>query len=164
MIIAVDPGKNTGIAVFGGVCPPERKRLDCAMLVEGTTRRILDALGGKGAGFMPGDTLVVEFPKVYAGGKAKGDPADLLELAALVGALEERGRLRDVGVKRYLPHEWKRQLDKATTKARVIERLTPEERQKIPDLPKSKEHNVYDAIGIGLFHIGRFHPKRIIAR
>ena len=53
------------------------------------------------------------------------------------------------------PHKWKGNLPKHVTEARVLQTLTREEKGVIPRIGKNLIHNVYDAIGIGLYHLGR---------
>ena len=106
-----------------------------------------------------GVRVVCEFPKVYQGGKQKGDPADLLELAFVVGQLAERLRL--LKFERVLPHAWKQQLDKNQTWIRALERLDVDEKRVVEGL---KNHNTWDAVTIGLWALGRFERKRVFAR
>lgn len=96
-------------------------------------------------------SVIVEVPQIYVMSRSKGNPSGLLDVMGMVGGLAsvfERIEL----VK---PREWKGQVPKDVTKARVLATLTEEEKEEIPDLPKSLIHNVYDAIGIGLFKLGR---------
>lgn len=90
--------------------------------------------------------VVCEFPKVYPRGKSKGDPEDLLQLAAVVGAIGP-----DVI---YRPYEWKGQTPKVISIARTQAALTDEERARVR-LPRNKKHqlDVWDAVGIGLYHL-----------
>lgn len=108
-----------------------------------------------------GVRVVCEFPKVYQGGKQKGDPADLLELAFVVGQISVRAAGNAVEFQRVLPHEWKQQLDKNQTRIRALERLSIDEKKVVHGL---KNHNVWDAVAIGLWALGRFERKRVIAR
>ena len=92
-----------------------------------------------------------EVPQVYARGP--GDPADLLELAGVVGAVAAViGAGRATG---YLPRVWKGQVPKAVMCRRIEDRLSDDEKDAVEKCPASLRHNVLDAIGIGLYHLGR---------
>lgn len=97
-------------------------------------------------------SFVSEFPQVYRGPRAN-DPADLLELAGVVGAVGRALSPADVRV--VLPREWGGQVPKDIKNARVLAKLTPAEHARIEPCPASLLHNVLDAIGIGLWVLGR---------
>lgn len=110
--------------------------------------------------------VVFEWPRVYTAAKSKGDPNDLLPLVgvgmAMSAYLGESCIMYSVH-----PHEWKGQLPKDACHARILLRLTPSEAMVAAGaqrVAKSKAHNVLDAIGIGLHHLGRFGRERVIAR
>lgn len=158
-LIAIDPGlRQCGVALFA------LGRLYRAFIVKGST-----APSGPGVwaamaaavrpGGMGSPGLAIEFPKAYPGGRQAADPADLLELAAVIGAITQV--YEPHGVTRYFPREWKGQMDKVTCKARVVERLSQVE---LAAVERKNNHNVWDAVGIGLFHLGRFDRKRVYAR
>ncbi len=97
--------------------------------------------------------LIIEVPQVYQGRAQKGDPNDLITLAVEVGritTLFPNHRL----VK---PRDWKGNIKKEMMLKRIIKTLTTEEllMVKALKLPKSKVHNVLDALGIGLWYLGR---------
>lgn len=112
--------------------------------------------------------VVVEFPQVYFGaGKVKkgADTNDLLTLAAVDGAIATRFPLASVGS--YKPAEWKRQMNESVTTARVESRLDSVESavyERAKSKAKSLAHNMVDAVGVGLKHLGRFEPERAFAR
>ena len=101
------------------------------------------------------DNIVGERQVVYPGAKGlKTNPNDLLDLAMCAGAfygalcVDLRASLRLVE-----PAEWKAQVPKEITRERIKAILTPQE---IGRIRKGGEmHNVWDAIGIGLFACGR---------
>jgi hypothetical protein len=98
--------------------------------------------------------LVVEMPKIYPGsGQQKGDLNDLLDLAAVVGYLESEFRDSE----RVYPAQWKGQVPKKIMTARILNKLSPVEQLAVFECGavKSKLHNVIDAVGIGLWHLGR---------
>jgi RNase H-fold protein (predicted Holliday junction resolvase) len=165
-LFAIDPGlKACGVAQFDDGMLIHAELVTLSKDVEDNTPEELRYMmtGSALAGFHF-DTLAIEFPKVYVGSKQKGDQKDLLHLAALVGAITYGARKKFAdSVTTYLPYEWKKQLDKVTTQTRVLERLSKGEQSGIV-LAGAKSHNIYDAIGIGLHHLGRFKPQRIYAR
>jgi len=92
---------------------------------------------------------------VYPGAKGlKTNPNDLLDLAMCSGAfygalcVEMRSNLTLVE-----PAEWKAQVPKDITRRRIEGFLTDAEKAVIKK--GGEMHNVYDAIGIGLFALGR---------
>lgn len=97
--------------------------------------------------------LYIEFPEAYPG-MPKTDHNDLLEVAgtasAVASTFPEVTSLR--------PKEWKGNIPKKTMTARIYAALTDEEKKVLP----SKDHNILDAVGIGLFVLGRLN-KRVIA-
>jgi hypothetical protein len=98
------------------------------------------------------DELIIEMPRIYPGsGQQKGDLNDLLDLAAVVGFLEGvlGGRTT-----RVFPAQWKGQVPKKIMTARILGKLSVEERNTIVSAG-SKTHNIVDAIGIGLWKLGR---------
>lgn len=170
-MLAVDPGiRGCGVALFEGPT-----LVACAYVFnkakEGNrAAEAADMARAIGVEFVMGrviDELVVEWPRVYATRLRKGemdgqDPNDLIALSAIDGALAYR-----MGVKTtsYVPSEWKGQMKKEPCHARIKSRLNPRELAILMDADndaKSKAHNVYDAVGIGLHHLGRLKPVRVI--
>jgi hypothetical protein len=101
--------------------------------------------------------VVVEFPQVYGVGQQKGDQKDLLALAALDGAicsLVTSNYVAATAIRR-LPREWKGQTPGDVMCQRIEGHLSSEEMLRIQKCPASLRHNVLDAIGIGLHHLGR---------
>jgi hypothetical protein len=127
--------------------------------------------------------LAVEYPQIYAERHQKGNQDDILPLVgigmALAALYAETGPWP---LDRYLPHEWKGSINADVMIGRVKARLTKGEWAVItfpentcadcrnqfgsPFCRKSTclAHNVFDAIGIGLFHLGRLEKRRVIAR
>jgi Holliday junction resolvasome RuvABC endonuclease subunit len=102
-------------------------------------------------GYSP-DQMAIELPQVYMRTRSKGDPNDLIHLAGLVGALTHWFRGTTFT---YLPHDWKGTVPKEIMEARILKRLSDDEKSKIQKAPKGLMHNVYDAVGIGLVHLKR---------
>jgi hypothetical protein len=131
-LLAVDPGASTGWAAFSG-----------------------DRLAAWGLGDPPVESagrIAIELPQVYP--RQQVPPNDLIALAFLAGRYAGRAR---GAVSTVLPHQWKGNMPKDVCAARVRARLSPEERAVVDacDVPDKQRHNVLDAIGIGLFALGR---------
>lgn len=97
--------------------------------------------------------LAIEIPQIYTQSKLKGDPNDLLKLTLVIGAV--CGMLSpSVKISLYKPREWKGQTPKDVMIRRIQNKITEYERERV-ELPsaKSYQHNVWDAVGIGLFHV-----------
>lgn len=173
-IVCVDPGLNAcGVAIFSG----ETGRLEHAALVEnlriacdlptrweGMALAVGQWLSPQSARPTVNRTLVVEMPKIYSAAKSKGDPNDIVNLAGVVAAVTT---LTPCSGRRLLfPRDWKGTIDPDDLIDRWIKpRLSPIEHTKV-SLPtaESLQHNVWDAIGIGLHVVGRLEPRRVIAR
>lgn len=106
--------------------------------------------------------LVLEFPQTYGGRAARGDANDLFPLAAIDGALA--ALFPRAEVTSYFPREWKSNIDPDVLIKRIESRLTPEEHARVELPAKSLQHNVFDAIGIGLAFLGRLEPRKVYAR
>lgn len=145
MRLAIDPGKNAaGWALFDpfGVllAAGHLKRPDWA--THGI--RHLIALYGHL------QCAVIEKPQAYQIQHQKGDQQDLIDLGVMVG--KAAGELENgCPVSLVLPKEWKGQIPKEVTKARVDGELIDAEKKRIK-WPKAdgERHNVYDAIHLGL--------------
>lgn len=153
-LLSIDPGANAGGAIF----------LDGALVACGLVSRAANEIGGleplrhlpisrfpafQNARF---DELVIELPRITKQTEGK-DPNDLIKLAFGAGRYVERfphASLRTVS-----PAQWKAGTPKKIHNARVIQCLSEAERALIPKLAAGLAHNVCDAIGIGLEHLGR---------
>lgn len=116
--------------------------------------------------------LAFEWPQIYADGKGKGDPNELLAMvavnAALLTAMFVMGATRgcQVSATTYKPADWIGQLPKTTRgKAsaspraqRIYSRLSPVEFTHVPD-----QHDAIDAVGLGLHHLGRLGVRRALS-
>lgn len=134
-LLAIDPGACTGYALFqkyaegrwalvnAGAYPPDRRV------------------------FLEPYTVVIESPQIYPNSKAR--PADILTLARIVGRYQERYDSSEQVL--VSPHEWKGSVNGDIMIARIESALnrTEIEIAARADLPKSKYHNMIDAIGIG---------------
>lgn len=144
-VIGIDPGKTTGWAMF---C--QGKLIDAHAVKDG---RIIWPARDNG---LPGTIVVIEIPRVYPFG-GKGDPNDLIDLAVLAG--EYYGHYRRAGFETVLvpPRTWKGSVPKPIHNERVLAQLTPAERDLLPRRPRAKDfdHNMIDAIGLGLWQLGK---------
>lgn len=163
--LANDPGVNNGSALFedgvlravaltrsqGGAFGWEQVAQD----VYHWALRAGDARAGSQAFGCAADTLVLEWPQVYQGGRQKGDPNDLLPLAALNGALRALFPAPRLHLPK--PSDWKGQVPKDIMGARILSKLTAEEKAvwNAAQFPKSLAHNVLDAVGLGLYSLRR---------
>lgn len=97
--------------------------------------------------------VIVEEPKVYLRGKA--DPEDILQLAKVAGAVGSVSSYTTF-VK---PGTWKGQVPKTIHHNRIQKLLCYDEMERVDycmsAVPAAKKHNVWDAIGLGLYHLQR---------
>jgi hypothetical protein len=159
-LIAVDPGKShIGIACFQEaelkkatiLRAPRNLPLPntIRILVEQSRVFCTDAIG---AG--PWDKLVCEFPQIYGTSRQKGNqntsilPLILMDGALLAGLSTKEAELVE-------PARWKGTIDPDIVIERAKNALSPVERAKVTD-----NHNAWDAVGIGLWHLRRMHKQR----
>ena len=139
MLLAIDSGASTGWALFD---PTTRQLTACGLKNVPTSWQV------------PITRIVVERPHA---GKTRARAKDILTLAIRAG--EVGGLLRYLsGVEpEYIePGRWKGQLNKDISNRIVKAKLLPQEMILLEQVkPKSAQHNVLDAIGIGLFFVGR---------
>jgi hypothetical protein len=97
---------------------------------------------------------VIEMPQVYP--RSRGvPPNDIVKLAFTAGRLAETMWLRSLGgVRTMTPHEWKGVMPKDVCRGRILAHLSQEEMsiftKACESFPKGQQHDVVDAIGIGL--------------
>jgi hypothetical protein len=132
---AVDPskpGNNTGVASFHG------GRLQSAYLWPHNLapERIIPHV------------LLIELPCVYPGARDE-NPNDLIQVARAVGQWEHAATC--ARVVHVYPRTWKSQVPKKIHNARTLAKLSPEERA----LVDGARHDVIDAVGLGLWLLGR---------
>lgn len=99
------------------------------------------------------EKIVIERQQTYQGRASRGDTNDLLDVSLVVGCI--LGELPMATLVR--PAEWKGQTPKRVTEARAKDKLSAEERARVhlPGRDKKLASNVWDAIGIGLWHFRR---------
>lgn len=171
VVLAVDPGiRGCGAALFAGgrliecayvasPCRGGERAAECATMASW--------VAGSYNGRYRVSELAVEWPRVYASriraGEAGADPNDLLALCGVNAALA--ALLAPAAASSYAPSEWKGQMKKGPSHLRVESRLGAEEREVYEAGSLGcRGHNVRDAVGIGLHHLGRLDRKRVIAR
>lgn len=140
--LAIDPGRDQGWA-----------------LIDEATGTLADCGLGQGPDRFEGCRVVIERPQIYRGRTSKADPNDLITLAIRVGRLTERYLTRGCDVEHILPHDWKGTVDPDVLVRRIEASLAVSERAvletKLASVPKGKQHNVVDAIGLGKWSLKR---------
>jgi hypothetical protein len=163
--LSVDPGINgCGISVFEDAeliqATYVPNRIDRGVNILARARAMALAVVSTA---LDAQAFLGEMPQIYAFGKGRGDPNDLLPLAAVLGGIVSAREFSEVRVVR--PREWKGTIDPDALIERVKERLTPKEHSRVC-LPSaaSLQHNCWDAIGLSLFGCHRLERKRVFAR
>lgn len=162
-MVAIDPGINgCGMACF------EDGLLVWAKYVKSfahTTAKMEERVYGMANAVVVADPArlrggwIFERPRVYLGKKV--NPDDLIPLAEIGACLMG---IVGMPLKIYRPHDWKFSVDGDVMVERIKDRLSTLEHRRIILPSKSLAHNVYDAAGLGLAHLGRLERKRVIAR
>jgi hypothetical protein len=150
-LMAIDPGKNTGFAVFRNSV-----LFGCGLLKFSNTREYTKFLFRLMDEVRP-DQAIIEIPRVYPFKHQKGDQNDLIGLAVQAGiciaAASPFCQVQEVH-----PQEWKGQRPKKVDNEHTLKMLySPIETDIFfgSGIKKSERHNVLDAIGIGLWRLGR---------
>jgi hypothetical protein len=144
MLLAIDPGADTGWALFDSC-----RRLSACGLNNLPEVR-------------PGHRILIECPRLRPRGEK--NPNAILLVARNAG--EYGGRYSSFGVVEYLtPNDWKGNLRKSVSATRSKHKLDYKEHGIVEEafaslpgrngLAPSKRHNVWDAIGLGLHGVGR---------
>lgn len=143
MFYAVDPGKKkSSVAAFR-----EGELVGVYMVPAWSLKMQADQLG----------TVVVEMPRAYPGSPVRVN--DLIDLAAAGMAVASKLSAPGANVRQIYPAEWKAQVPKKICQKRIDRVLSIEERARMVScmiaVKPSLRHNLWDAIGIGLFALGR---------
>lgn len=156
-LLAVDPGiRGCGVAVFDGATlvwagyvPNPLTTGDGLEEVRRVGYAVLAAAYLRGS---PPWRVVVERPQVYFG--TKSNPNHLLNLTAIAGVIVGRGQGLE-SVDWVLPRVWKGNVSKEETETLVQQVLGPNELARVT---RVESHDAWDAIGIGLYDLGRLVP------
>jgi hypothetical protein len=146
-VMAIDPGINTGWAYFG-----DGHLHDCGIHTGYDDPPML--------GLAP-CVCVLERPVIYPHAQQTARPADIIKLAILMGDLRGFYRRAGYDIHEVEPRKWKGTVPKAIHQPRIIGLLSTHELDNIPRINKSKanplgyDNNTLDAIGLGLFQLGR---------
>lgn len=163
ILLAVDPGiRGCGAALFDG-STLARVAYVVSPFASGNQAgesAAMAAAVAEWAGVV--DLVVIEWPRVYAtrirAGQSSGDPNDLLALAGVDAAVAALVGARSAS---YCPSDWKGNVPKDVMGARILGRLSAAEQSLVMTVtPAGKRHNAIDAVGVGLFHLGRLAPRR----
>lgn len=106
-------------------------------------------------------SYVIEVPQVYQAKRQATDANDLIDLAQVVGVCVAAAIGRDytASIRQPRPHEWKSNVPKDIQNKRDLARLDLAEievyKHGINGIRKSWQHNVIDAVGIGLWALNR---------
>ena len=102
--------------------------------------------------------VVVEMPQVYDAAKQRGDQRDIVKLAMVAGEILCAARPFTKAALPVEPASWKGQVPKDVLIERIKSKLSAEEiaAVELPDAA-SLQHNVWDAVGLGLWHHRRLH-------
>lgn len=158
IVLAVDPSVAcTGAALFVdgvlhacGIVPTKSDEP-----LELRVRRVACAFPSAPEARRP-DVLVIEYPQAYRrerGSKGE-DPNDLIAVGCVAGAI--LATVRALQFHLIYPASWKGQVPKDIHNERVRKRLAPDELRTLEAIrPAGKAHNAIDAIGIGLWYLGR---------
>lgn len=146
-VIGIDPGAVTGWSSFW----------EAELISAGTIKRgKLEELPVPE--MLPG-VIVIEKPVVYPTGLGKGDPNELIDLALWAGEIAGwlRARAPGVDIVFVAPRRWKGTVPKHISNERTLDALEGSERLKLPRRPRAKDfdHNMLDAVGIGLWQLER---------
>ena len=162
-VLSIDPGLSpkggTGYALFqdgalmhAGLATPSAVRLEDRIVA------IAHEIRSDCAHYGELDEVVIEKMKVYSFAKQKGSQGDIIDLAHLGGALLHLARSAVL----VEPAGWKGQVPKDVVQGLVEHRLTENENAallySLGPVARSRRHNVYDAVGIGLWRLRRW-PK-----
>lgn len=101
------------------------------------------------------DVLIVEHPRIYPGMPDK-DLNDLLDVVA-VGAAVAAPFMRELVT--VYPSEWKGTVKKSVMLERIRKALSAEELARCEFTNKSDDEDLLDAVGIGLWRLGRLNKK-----
>ena len=148
-LIAIDPGKGLGWAVFKG------SELADAGLLTGGLGQLSSELMAICGQWKP-DGAVIEIPQVYQQRSWKGDPSDLIGVAIAAGiAFAAIAPYTEATL--VTAHTWKGNRPKRIDNRYTLKLLSVKEQAqlKAAGIKPSLLHNTLDAIGLGLWKLRR---------
>lgn len=103
------------------------------------------------------DAVIIERPKVYPQRRQKGDPNDLIDIAFTGGSIAAHVKhaCGFANIHTVTPRDWKGTVPKEISHSRITKSLLASEQdyeiysKYTTGIPKSLQHNVMDAIGMG---------------
>lgn len=117
--------------------------------------------------------LAAEWPTIRRAGQSVGNPNQMVPMAGVVGAVAGMlsyglaGGDLTLAVQTYRPDEWTRGIPKARPKSEAQD--SPRARRIARELSEDEAfvfsllgHDGVDAVGIGLFDLGRLEPRRAL--
>jgi hypothetical protein len=146
-LIAIDPGRIFGMAIF-------KKGVLYKTFEEKNRAFVNTALGLELFGKQVSSKFrfVIELPQIYPIRKWKGDPNDILDIAVFVGVCIGAFASNIGTLDLVRPSEWKGAVPKEIDHKRTLDMLMEKEKEVIK---KKKSSHVLDAIGLGLWALGR---------
>lgn len=168
LTVAIDPGKHgCGVAEFIGT-----ELVKACYLKNGDGEGWFLRPGGTAAGadfdsdLVNAVAFILEKPQIYRTRKMKGDQNDLVDISVAGGFLLGQLHVQATGivgsdrvtVEKITPSVWKKQLKKEIAHERINKKLTAQEKSAFNKTEESLMHNVWDAVGIGLWGVGRYKP------
>ena len=175
-LLAEDPGiRGTGVALFEGIellraayvpnpCTKGNKALECqtmASAVKGWVELYVLASSVYDIG---AEWPLIVHDSHQKGSKRRIDKNDLLALAGVSAAFAMA--FPHATCRSFIPRDWKGTVDPDVMTRRIAARLSPKEldhvewRSRLKDPCAGSMHNVFDAIGIGLFMLGRLKSRK----
>lgn len=167
ILLAVDPGLlHPAAAVFEN---GELKKASRVKIPKGITTKTPMGVRCKAialaiaewSGVTP-DTVIIEWPRVYQAHKSKGDPNLLLPLVGIgmcIGGLFPESELLSP-----TPSEWTGQTPKATKGDAWLSARGINIKKRLSDSEIARivvSHDSLDAVGLGLFALGRYGRIRV---
>jgi hypothetical protein len=164
-ILAIDVGKHgLGLALIYGDALADARYSnalgDAGHVLLGPVEKFAanvnewsSALGGKI------DTVLIEQPQAYSGAKQNANPKDIQDLNIVIGALMATCQKQTGGFLLVPPGTWKGQVPGDIMVERIKSKLSPDEvvifDQGTTGTRAGLLHNVVDAVGLGLWRVGR---------
>lgn len=164
-LLAIDPSIVTsGVAVFRSGLLTYCTLADCRFLRADSLYSRVAAMADEiwyVAGMYGATEVVCELPQIYTASTSKKNDTALIPIFLLTGFLMCCADGTPVSdFKTVQPRQWKGQQPKEVTRHRVLQRLSQAEKEALDlgliRVPKSLQHNVFDAVGIGLHSVGRY--------